>query len=159
MSGLDEKCKYCHGEGVVADYVGLHMSCVAVECDRCKGTGHASVTPADVGEEPVAWVSEGQLHAMPPDRDEDSASGRYLPMRRSAGGNFQFPLYSATALERVVRDRDEARRQLGELLAIVHRDGGHYQSLHGDEKAVADAHLVWGELISQAESNMTGVTK
>lgn len=28
---------------------------------------------------------------------------------------------------------------LGELLAVIHRDGGHYQSQHGTEKAVRDA--------------------
>lgn len=28
---------------------------------------------------------------------------------------------------------------LGELLAVIHRDGGHYQALHGDEKSVEDA--------------------
>lgn len=34
----------------------------------------------------------------------------------------------------------ELRRQLGDLLAVIHRDGGHYQAEHGTEKAVADAH-------------------
>lgn len=29
--------------------------------------------------------------------------------------------------------------QLGNLLAIIHRDGGHYESEHGTEKACADA--------------------
>lgn len=28
---------------------------------------------------------------------------------------------------------------LGELLATIHRDGGHYQIKHGTEKAVRDA--------------------
>jgi len=27
---------------------------------------------------------------------------------------------------------------LGELLAVIHRDGGHYEALHGTEKAVDD---------------------
>lgn len=30
-------------------------------------------------------------------------------------------------------------KYLGELLAVIHRDGGHYQALHGDAKAVTDA--------------------
>jgi len=29
--------------------------------------------------------------------------------------------------------------QLGNLLAVIHRDGGHYESEHGTEKAVTDA--------------------
>jgi len=65
--------------------------------------------PAVEGVEPVIWVSEGQLHAMSPDCDDDSASGRYLPMRRSEGGNFKFPLYPASAISRLVKERDEAR--------------------------------------------------
>ena len=32
-------CPSCKGNGTQADYVGLEMRCVAVECDRCKGTG------------------------------------------------------------------------------------------------------------------------
>ncbi|MBW2255340.1 MAG: hypothetical protein JRI25_12170 [Deltaproteobacteria bacterium] len=36
-------------------------------------------------------------------------------------------------------ERDEARRQLAGLLAIIHRDGGHYQGQHGTQKAVLDA--------------------
>ncbi len=31
--------------------------------------------------------------------------------------------------------------QLGNLLAVIHRDGGHYESEHGTEKACADAEL------------------
>jgi hypothetical protein len=31
------------------------------------------------------------------------------------------------------------RRHLGNLLAVIHRDGGHYRSEHGDEKATSDA--------------------
>ncbi len=37
--------------------------------------------------------------------------------------------------KKLVRDS----KALGELLAILHRDGGHYQSDHGTEKAVTDA--------------------
>ncbi|MFN8681724.1 hypothetical protein ACDP63_11355, partial [Paracoccus sp. P2] len=29
--------------------------------------------------------------------------------------------------------RDANAKWLGELLAVIHRDGGHYQSQHGDE--------------------------
>lgn len=33
-------CKWCRGTGMVADYVGLEMTPVGVECDHCNGTGH-----------------------------------------------------------------------------------------------------------------------
>jgi hypothetical protein len=82
----------------------------------------ASSAPVE-GVEPVAWVSEGQLHAMSPDRDDDSASGRYLPMRRSEGGNFKFPLYPASAissLQRLVDGIDDERR--GALDLCVERN-------------------------------------
>lgn len=32
-----------------------------------------------------------------------------------------------------------AALKLGNLLAVIHRDGGHYESEHGTDKAVADA--------------------
>jgi hypothetical protein len=41
-----------------------------------------------------------------------------------------------------------AEQALGNLLAVIHGDGGHYQSEHGTEKAVADAHLKWAALKS-----------
>ena len=43
-------------------------------------------------------------------------------------------------------------RMLGGLLAVIHRDGGHYQAEHGTEKAVADAMRVRHELVQQVES-------
>lgn len=33
------KCEACNGRGEVADYVGLEMKCVGVECWNCRGTG------------------------------------------------------------------------------------------------------------------------
>lgn len=36
-------------------------------------------------------------------------------------------------------ERHTVRKQLGDLLAVIHRDGGHYQDAHGTEKAVEDA--------------------
>lgn len=35
----DRICPMCDGSGVVADYIGLEMKPVGVECDRCNGTG------------------------------------------------------------------------------------------------------------------------
>lgn len=42
--------------------------------------------------------------------------------------------------EKAEAKRDETERHLGEILANIHSDGGHYQSDHGTAKAVADAH-------------------
>lgn len=36
-------------------------------------------------------------------------------------------------------ERDESSRLLGELLAVIHRDGGQYQAEHGAAKATQDA--------------------
>jgi len=51
------------------------------------------------------------------------------------------------------RERDEheamikiLRQELGNLLAIIHRDGGHYITDHGWQAAVKDAHEVWAQL-------------
>lgn len=32
-------CPNCNGRGTEADYVGLEMKCVEVECSKCNGTG------------------------------------------------------------------------------------------------------------------------
>jgi len=50
-----------------------------------------------------------------------------------------------------------ALRPLRELLAIIHRDGGHYTFEHGIEKSVADAHQKWAETIAQLEALNKGV--
>lgn len=46
-------------------------------------------------------------------------------------------------LESQVRDltgeRERERQALGNLLAVIHRDGGHYQAEHGSKKAAEDA--------------------
>lgn len=42
------------------------------------------------------------------------------------------------ASERMTRASDDAKH-LGNLLAVIHGDGGHYQDEHGTAKAVADA--------------------
>jgi hypothetical protein len=43
------------------------------------------------------------------------------------------------------------------LLAVIHRDGGHYQAEHGTRKAVEDACKEWQRLILIAEK--TGLTE
>jgi hypothetical protein len=45
-------------------------------------------------------------------------------------------------IERLTRERDEANNRLRSLLARIHRDGGHYTSTHGVEKAVEDADMI-----------------
>lgn len=40
----------------------------------------------------------------------------------------------------------EAEQHLGNLLARIHGDGGHYQHKHGTDKAVADADLLISNL-------------
>lgn len=42
-------------------------------------------------------------------------------------------------VERVIGERDSAQHMLGELLARIHRDGGHYATEHGLAKATTDA--------------------
>lgn len=71
-------------------------------------------TPADVGEEPVAW----QWRCRTVERDR--SRGPWEPWREGRkpefrGGTYEAeerPLYSATALERVVRERDNLQARL-----------------------------------------------
>ena len=83
----------------------------------------ASTTPADVGEEPVAWRWRTEIF-----REwnlTDVKPGDQTSMECETGLNMSGlevePLYSATALERVVRERDEFRdclaTQCGKTLA------------------------------------------
>lgn len=58
-------------------------------------------------------------------------------------------------LETLARERDEAlisERNLGNLLARIHRDGGHYQAKHGTLKACVDADLIVSGLLGKADS-------
>lgn len=49
-----------------------------------------------------------------------------------------------------MRDRAEkAEAELRNLLAIIHRDGGHHTSDVGLVQSVEDAHKVWGKLITE----------
>ncbi len=43
---------------------------------------------------------------------------------------------------------EEAERKLGDLLARIHRDGGHYTGQHGMEKSVEDAHTIVATLFA-----------
>lgn len=129
MSGLDEKgllpCPFCGG--AVKLFAARVTEEVSISCD-CGVTleppgptaseartiaawnRRASATPADVGEEPVAFLdADGNLSATLSSPIADMI--RALP--DPPVGRKLLPLYSATALERVVRDRDEWIRQAG----------------------------------------------
>ena len=67
---------------------------------------------------------------------------------------------------RLEEERDELTRQheayvkmLGELLAVLHADGGHYQYEHGTEKAVADAITKYYELVKQLAEHKADAAK
>ena len=47
--------------------------------------------------------------------------------------------------------RDEARAERDSLLAVIHRDGGHYIGEHGVTKAVADAHATWAAVVRERD--------
>ena len=53
--------------------------------------------------------------------------------------------------EVIVRERDEARRDLGEILAVIHRDGGHHTGEHGVSQSVADAHATWAAVVRERD--------
>lgn len=42
-------------------------------------------------------------------------------------------------IQRTINDLEEIKQKVGDLLATIHRDGGHYTSQHGLEKSLADA--------------------
>jgi hypothetical protein len=51
----------------------------------------------------------------------------------------------------VERERDEARRNLGEILAVIHRDGGHHTGEFGVSQSVADAHATWAAVVRERD--------
>lgn len=52
--------------------------------------------------------------------------------------------------DEAIRTRDEIHHQLLNLLALAHRDGGHYVDEHGVEKSIADARdVMWRELTDE----------
>lgn len=73
------------------------------------------------------------------------------------GDNTAFIAASRTALPELLDEIERLRQSLGNLLAIIHRDGGHYTAMHGHEKAVRDAHLIWASLIGENERLRTAL--
>ena len=53
--------------------------------------------------------------------------------------------------QKVVEERDEARHALHEILAVIHRDGGHYTGKHGIAKSVEDAHAAWAAMMREMD--------
>lgn len=90
---------------------------------------------------------------MKPDPTRNTRAARYRAATREAGGaqiNVRIgadgPESADDTAERaagVIRRQADAiaalSSQLGNLLAVIHRDGGHYESEYGTEKACADA--------------------
>jgi len=70
----------------------------------------------------------------------------------------QHDVYAAAREEYRKKIKDQAaeierlRAALGDLLAIIHRDGGHHTAAVGEQQSVEDAHKVWAKLISENES-------
>ncbi len=72
--------------------------------------------------------------------------------RRAAWDNdARFIAAARTAIPELLDEIERLRQSLGNLLAVIHRDGGHYTAMHGREKAVRDAHLIWASLIGDNE--------
>lgn len=69
---------------------------------------------------------------------------------------WDMPIYTkADALEiitaAIATATAELRQHLGNLLAVIHRDGGHYQAEHGTEEAIRVAHERWASLVQAAD--------
>jgi len=79
------------------------------------------------------------------ERQRDEARAEIKRLRDALRKLFIKPLRDAE------RERDEARRDLGEILAIIHRDGGHYTGEHGISKSVADAHATWAAMVAERD--------
>lgn len=54
-------------------------------------------------------------------------------------------------VELLRRERDESRQALGDLLAIIHRDGGHHTAFAGMSQSVTDAHAAWGATMRELD--------
>ncbi|MBK8260179.1 MAG: hypothetical protein IPK80_02445 [Nannocystis sp.] len=60
---------------------------------------------------------------------------------------------AAIASVRSLRERAEtAERERDNLLAIIHRDGGHHTGEHGVSQSVADAHATWAAVVRERDA-------
>lgn len=62
------------------------------------------------------------------------------------------PSMHSHAAAQSAADHAELRTHLGELLAVLHGDGGHYEAEHGTDKAVADAMVKFYDRIKRADA-------
>lgn len=76
---------------------------------------------------------------------------------RKARADAALIVAARNALPELLDEIERLRQSLGNLLAIIHRDGGHYTAMHGHEKAVRDAHLIWASLIGENERLRTAL--
>lgn len=51
------------------------------------------------------------------------------------------------------KELEEKAKWFGELMAIIHRDGGHYLAEHGTEKSAKDAIARYYDLLSKVEDH------
>lgn len=88
--------------------------------------------------------------------DELKASGLIDPQTGKVGqeqvicqscGKFSDDIQEAFGIHKAVKPpADPCSKALGNLLARIHRDGGHYQAEHGTEKACIDAETKFNEI-------------
>lgn len=80
-----------------------------------------------------------------------------LPEKWEARPAFRLPTpLDSIVMRQLEVENAELATELGNLLAVIHRDGGQYQSQHGTAKAVADARDV--VIALRAESNRANGT-
>ena len=65
-----------------------------------------------------------------------------MPKYNGFEGRYKDALEIRPILRAMQREADQLRQRVGDLLAVIHRDGGHYQIEHGEEKAIEDAKSV-----------------
>ena len=87
------------------------------------------------------------------DDGENEANATHIATANPAAVLELIEKYKALEAENErLKPRHEAYvKMLGELLAVLHADGGHYQYEHGTEKAVADAITKYYELVKQLD--------
>lgn len=163
MSGLDEKGRYCTcnsktnpcivcGKPKFIDPEWLKRKIeeepdgmeVGAGFDIFSAPTSAAATPADVGEEPVAWrwkAKDAELWIYDPDAEW---------LRKQPDDEIdREPLYSATALEQVTRERDEARATLDEVCLSSRQE---WQRATSAEAKLAEARKVIEWIRSEASS-------
>ena len=80
---------------------------------------------------------EGELNAemMHPKVINEQRKALFAEMVRKTGSR-------QSVLDRLLHEIESLRNQLGNLLALIHRDGGHHQANVGTEQALIDAQKV-----------------